>query len=482
MASPLEADGFALLDKPDQRSARASLAFLLLAGLTNALIAAYFLCPIPQHPGQTLASLAARALIYVALAALAGTSGAWLYWKRSYTRFRPELRFPFRLFALATAAGWVWTPAVVLLSRQDSPASAALSVLGAAIMGWSLRRAISTHFDRHDAPPQFGRAEIFSSYLQPMPHDAAGLVIALAIYAAGYAWHDRSNLLACALLAPCAFLVAWRRSEPRIRNSDGDENAAQRDRQVRRRLAAAAIPALIVTLFALMLGIRPPRTMEAGSIGPTAARATPAKQAAADSLSGYQSIILWPPTQAKQVVAPLPRTSILSTQHAQPTIIRFDGSYWFFQPPEKRPGRRAHVAQGTPLAANIQSNDAMPLLMEANQQLGTEMPLDGLRAVEVSIRNHDNHPGSVQLGVLLSDSSTHDKASVYLGEQPIVSTEPRGFTQKSAAVTEVLHFPVPTTARLQHFDEITVIFLPDIEHRWINPKIAIDQFELLPRW
>jgi hypothetical protein len=40
---------------------------------------------------------------------------------------------------------------------------------------------------------------------------------------------------------------------------------------------------------------------------------------------------------------------------------------------------------------------------------------------------------------------------------------------------------VPPNASLRKFNEITVMFLPDFEHTFVAPKIAIVQFDLLPR-
>ena len=69
----------------------------------------------------------------------------------------------------------------------------------------------------------------------------------------------------------------------------------------------------------------------------------------------------------------------------------------------------------------------------------------------------------------------------YLGQQPVLSTEPDHFFVKKSPAYETLRFSVPPDAPLRKFNEITVMFLPDIEHMFVAPKIAIQQFELLPR-
>jgi hypothetical protein len=68
-----------------------------------------------------------------------------------------------------------------------------------------------------------------------------------------------------------------------------------------------------------------------------------------------------------------------------------------------------------------------------------------------------------------------------LGQQPVISTEASHFTVKSSPVQEVLRFPVPNHAKIEQFDEMTVIFFPDTERAKTAAKIAIQGFELLPR-
>jgi hypothetical protein len=45
----------------------------------------------------------------------------------------------------------------------------------------------------------------------------------------------------------------------------------------------------------------------------------------------------------------------------------------------------------------------------------------------------------------------------------------------------VLRFDVPASARLRGFDQIVVMFLTDPQHALVGPKIAIEEFRLLPR-
>jgi hypothetical protein len=103
------------------------------------------------------------------------------------------------------------------------------------------------------------------------------------------------------------------------------------------------------------------------------------------------------------------------------------------------------------------------------------------REMQVTIENSDNAPGTVALGVLLTDSTSLGKPTFYLGQQAVVSTEPSRFTVKSSPVPEVLHFPIPNHSRIAEFDEITIVFFPDAERPYTGAKIAIKQFDLVPR-
>lgn len=68
-----------------------------------------------------------------------------------------------------------------------------------------------------------------------------------------------------------------------------------------------------------------------------------------------------------------------------------------------------------------------------------------------------------------------------LGEQRIISTEPGGFYAKDAPVAETARFAVLKDVRLRKFGTVTVLVLPDVEHMFAAPRIAIREFRFLPR-
>jgi hypothetical protein len=459
---------------------------LVGAGMINASIAAILLCKLPDAHFPSLTALFIRASIYVAVACLAGLAGARFYWNRSSTPFKSDPPLSFSLFARANAAGWVWVPAVVILSTQDSLASPMLAVLSAAILAAGLRKIIPP-------PPvplrpawsaaEWPERELFAETLRTEPREFHGYLIAVCIYVAAYDIEDQWNLWAAGLLAFCAFAIVWKLS------CDPDPAAQLRNKGTRAaaKLALIALTAILVTMFALMFGVascnRAAR-LASGDGGSRSGDANekPAHTVASSGISGYESIILWPVPEKKQIVPPLPaESSFLAPGTTKPLVIRFDAPYWYFQPPANRPGPRAYQAHGAPLAANIQANNFIPLIMEAHQNLGSSIRIDRCREVKVSILNRDNRRGALNLAVLLTDTASPAKSTLYLGQQPVVSSQPGQFKIKSSPATEVLRFPIPASAKIRKFDEITVMFLPDDANFEIGPKIAIQDFELLPR-
>jgi hypothetical protein len=486
MASSTQIGISAIHADRDRPSMTRFVGFLVSAGLINASIAAILLCKLPDAHFPSLTALFIRASIYVAVACLAGLVGARFYWNRSSTPFNSDPPLSFSRFARANAAGWVWVPAVVILSTQDSLASPILAVIGAAILATGLRKIIPP-------PPvplrpawfaaEWPERELFADTLRTEPREFHGYVIAVCIYIAAYDIEDQWNLWAAGLLAFCAFAIVWKLSR------DPDPTAQLRNKGTRAaaRLAPIALTAILVTMLALMFGVASRNRAARLASGDRASQGgdtneKPAHTVEASGISGYESIILWPVPEKKQIVPPLPaESSFLAPGTTKPLVIRFDAPYWYFQPPAKRPGAKAYQAHGTPLVADIKANNFIPLIMEAHQNLGSSIRINRCREIKVAILNRDNRRGALNLAVLLTDSALPAKPTLYLGQQPVVSSQPSQFRIKSSPATEVLRFPVSASAKIRKFDEITVMFLPDEANFEIGPKIAIQDFELLPR-
>jgi hypothetical protein len=197
---------------------------------------------------------------------------------------------------------------------------------------------------------------------------------------------------------------------------------------------------------------------------------------------GFESVILWPIPPKKQIIPPVPApTNLLGPEKSRPMVIRFDGAYWYFQPPDTRPGRTAHQAHGNPLSVNIEANNSFPLMMEAHQRLIGPVRLSRCAEIDVEIQNRDNVRGPLSLGLVLADSGLPNRPSLFLGKKEIETSMPGFFYYKTAPAFETIRFAIPAAAPIRKFDEITVMLLPELEHSMIGPKVAIEEFELLPR-
>lgn len=488
MAPPIQPRTFAVEAGERSLSMKAFAAYLVLAGLANATIVALIFCHLPASRVPTLHSLLIRAVLYVAFAAAAGAAGAQFYWNRSSFPRRADPPLSFLPFALANAMAWVWVPAIVFLSRQDSPAFAAFCALGAALLASGLRHVIPVSAGRPLSEQQAltsESGELFAATLRVHPREGYGAAVALCLYLAGYCFFNRLYLTAGVPLALAAFVFAWSRTFVPFAESASSSDRARGAR----RLATNAMAAVLVTLFALLFGIGHRNSVEAAraalsrrndeGVAGHDRRRTAAMQS---GISGYESIILWPVPEKKPIIAPLPADVALAAERAaRPIVIRFNGPYWYFQPPGRGPSPTAHQAHGTPLTVNVAANNFAPLNMEAVQSLDAPIPISRCGELQVEIENHDNTRGEIQIGVVLIDSSAPGKPSLSLGSQPVPSSEFERFSVKVAPVDEVLRFPIPLNAPIHKFDQMMVVYSSGWEHWQLGAKIAVEQFEILPR-
>ena len=435
-----------------------------MAGLVGSLIAGLLICRLPDSQMPRISALAIRAVIYVLITTLGGFAGIRLYWNRSTDHFRSNHPLSLGPFVLINAAGWVWVPSIILLSHEDSLVSLVQAVFGSAVFAAGLRK-VASQTTSYDLSPcsdhQSGRDELFARSVRAPPREAHAYVIAICIYLAAYAVHVGETLEASGLMALCSFICVWKLTLAPIPCARSNETAA-RDAS---RLTYNALTAVLITLFALFYGVgrrdRANATFAPGS-GPSQNDDFQRRHQPQDStsgISGYESIILWPIPSRKKIVALVPAAvSSLEKRGTKRITIRFDGAYWYFQPPNTRPGPRAHHADGSPLALNIQVNNFIPLNMEAHQRLGTGVPLKNCAEIQVSIKNRDNRPGSIVLAVLLSDSASPQSSPIYLGQQPVTTSAPAHFSIEAVPSDDVLRFPIPERANIRKFDEISVSF------------------------
>lgn len=459
---------FALEAGRREISATSLTGLLLVAGLIHSLVAAYVLGFLLPELASYNRVIFAKAMLYIVVTALAGVAGIRLYWNRSNAANRSDLPFSFPLLAVISLEGWLWVPAFWLLYRQDALYAVLFAALGAGLLAFGLRKAPWQQLSTLDEAPRM----IFQETLRSQPRELDGYWIALALYAAAYLLLERSTLAASTLIAPSAFVVVWR-----LTLLPAPERLPRRAAP---RLASIALAAIVATFLILRIGVGHllPNPASAQAV---IAAASPAAVAALN-ISGYESIILWPVLEKKQIYAPLLDSGeLLAPGTKQPLILRFNGPYWYFQPPHTQPSPTAHQAHGTPLELDIQARNAHPLTMQARQSLSAPIRLAHCREIRLTVRSRERTSAPFQIALWLTDESAPGKPTLELGQQTLTSSLPDAQFDHAAAATEVLHFAVPAHARLRRFNQMTVVFLSDTAYAERAPKIALQQFELLPR-
>jgi hypothetical protein len=468
----------------EQSKAPTYLAAMITGSSLVVFLAESLLCQ--WHALHPLSPTAAffMAAIHVIIAVLSGVAITRLFWFRVGIGSSISLI----LFASVSAIGWVWVPTIVLLSRHHSISAIPVAAIVAVVMASSVRKVVpsltgttSANALNKNAEPR----ELFAAFLDTRPREMDGWIIAACFYGGLFALHRHSLCAGSFLGALGVFLLTWQLMSV---GANAWVNNGNRFR-TGSRLAKAASIAVVITTGLLLSGFQrgtPPEGMnpsarDRGSFARRVAQQQKSVENFVPDFRGYQRIILWPAVEKKKVVAPvLSRSPLSGFNTTKPLVIRFDGSYWYFQPRGERRGTKAHVERGSPLTVDVRSTNYIPLVMEAHQSLAAAIPSTCCREIRVTIENNDNAPGVISLGVLLTDSTSLGKPTLYLDQETIVSTEPGQFTIKSLPATEVLSFAVPAAPKIQRFDEITVIFLPDTERPNRGTKIAIKQFDLVP--
>jgi hypothetical protein len=428
------------------------------------------------RPGLTarlpLGKAVVLAAIWVAATVLAGALGMVL--AESVAERRPS--GPPARTLLAAAPAWILMAPLLLCWLRGSAWAIALGAWAAAAMAVCVRGM--TGADKTD-PVELWEPE------EPGPHFAdlpapdsrrpEALAIAVCVEGAAVLANRGAIFTATALMAAGSFLFVWKGLRSLgAKPSEGMARPAER-------AASATLAAMLILIPLLMARFA---RVEGGGIEATAqAAARPRADAEkVDPNDAYQGIILFTVKDKEKDLPPVPlERDLLRTGKAQPLVIRFDGAYWYFQAPKRGPGMHPHFAHGDPVAVSIYSTGWVPLAMQAHQTLAQPADLRSCGAMRVTVRNGDNRQGSIDMGVLLTDTTVTGKPSLYLGTKPIVSTEPGHFAFKPRPVTEELTFAIPAYGGLKKFDDITVLFFPDEERLTLGARIGIDQFELMPK-
>lgn len=471
--------------EPMQNCSASGLARLLaIAGAMNALLIGLLLCRLPEFHFTSLPRLLLRASITVIAGVCGGIGGIWLYWKSPWSPYRAQMPFSLRGFIRTHASAWAWAPVVAYLAEQLSPATALAAALSCYMLISAMYRSTpllqTSSLQIQDRAPD---NQLLFSELFVRPQQAwSGFSLAAALYAGCTALLLRAHLIAAACFAFGAGVLAWNHSTA---SSIDSHPAIDNSRWQICRQSFVFLGAVLFTAWAMLdvdSGTHSALTQTSSHQLTSTRQSTgsSAESVANNHLSGYESIILWPYPEKKAVVVPLPKQDYRFLPGVQaPLTVRFNGSYQYFQFPNKVPGPNAHQANGSPLTAGIESSSSAPVAMTAHQWLARPVRIADCAAMQVDTLNHDNIAGAIFLAILLRDSSS--SRTLYLGQKVLPSTLPASFATKSEAVADSLQFSFPTQSALKRFDQISVVILSGKEHALVAPKVSIEQFRILPR-
>ena len=451
-------------EQPDNTSFPISLAGSLLAtGLAVSL-----LCQQPLQRGLGWRGVAGVTVMYIATAG-AVHAGAVLALRRFFREYMHA-----RAMRLLWAV-WIpvaWLPLLGVLTAKNSVwVLAVLPVLSLA--------ATALLTQERTLPSGCGAVEAELGLRLIRPHEtpvlrmlAPSLATAAAFQAGCAATALDHEWLAGLLFSLSCVLPAWRLLE--------------RTRRLGTlRMAGATSAVVLVLTWVALLPVL--LTAQAGLGHPWLAAASRRSVAFPGRLvarpgAGYSGIILLPPVPKHQPMLPPPPETYNTQPRAskEPTVIPFDGQYWYFKAPDARPRPDARVVHADPLKAHVLSTDPLPLLMEAHQTFAFPLPLRNAGALRLDLVNADTRPGAIAAEVLLRTHSLMGSQAVSLGTVVLSSSTVTPMDLHRPAVRESLRFAIPRHLRGRAIDEISIRLLPERSRDLGGAEVAVKDFALVP--
>ena len=446
---------------------------LVVTGCLSAAMMASLACRLPQAHTLSWTTIFFLSLKYIILVTVGGAIGTSIPW--FFLRVKPSFGLAF--LSKTAAVAWIFFPCILLFYRRQSPWMFPALALATVAVTFSLRRLFPARATPDEEKlPHWHNVDLQSLYGLPIAdfRPARAFFIALCAQAAFLLAITDHPFLAGILLSLCLSLLAWRWSAL-------DTSAIKQFAGGRQSILLCAF-AICFTVLALIPWI----AVQSHGSDTALRRPAPITHESTESAvpgSDYVGIILWPPPIKKTEIRP-PRPhspSFAIGKASQPVVIPFDGQYWYFKAPSKRPGPRAHIAHGRATYVNVHSTDSAPLLMEAYQNLGTSIDLGCCSEIDVAVTNADTRPGMIALGIRLADSTSSGEPSQDLGERTIVSSKAAQIPLSRPPVEEVLRFPILRPTTIHRFDQITIVFLSARERARGGAKVSIQSFTLIPR-
>jgi len=418
-----------------------------------------------------------------------------------YARLLPRGRIPAAPVVRAACLTALWIPAWVLFVETSSLLMIAAGVMCLLSLGYFLKRC---EVEMGPATVQPTRRESWMPFMfegTPLVRALLPSLLLVLLFdaAIGLAANYRfilSSVMAGAFAGVLAWRAAARRrltptalaATPRAVVSSGRQGVI---------VAAAFVFTAIAMLPFLRVSPLGGFSMAFGKKGETKKSAA-VKEAASPS-DGYVGIILLPMTDPqRKIVAPVKRTLVpnFGVRIAEPMEIPFDGQYWYFKAPEKKPRPTAKVVRGSSTKTQVSSSDSRPLLMEAHQKLAEPLDLGCCSAMDLVVENADRMEGAIALELWVKklpdvkaaakqrvNAVAPEQAPHYLGTVVIPSSELPLVQRPNASgkpVEEKLRFPIPEAMDGTTFDEITVVVKQAPERARMGAKVAIRKFVLEP--
>jgi hypothetical protein len=283
--------------------------------------------------------------------------------------------------------------------------------------------------------------------------------------------------IAAALIASASFLIGW------IQEQSGTTEK-QRYTAAALRLSRHALWATFATLLMLL-----PRAGNL-SFGELAGRLLKQKEDS-DAETLHSAVILF--TKRKPPIhLHLEHGDRLRAGIVPPVLsIPFSGEYWFFPRPRspvpgddwffqkvyKRPPPSSLTEEGDPTSVNVTLEDTGEMVMQSQQRIGRSLELRSCRWIDVVIEGEDEQPQSVDIELLLVNSSAKGGQLQTLGSKSMI--DPVSISTSGSSKVSSFRFSIPPTSELHSFNELLVWFHLRAPRLQKGTTVKIDRFDLI---
>ena len=451
----------------------------MVGGVVAAGVMVSLVCPrlSPQSLSRGRLVLVAAELLFVAV--LIG----WLAARMIDALLSRRLRKAPTSFARAAWVGALWVPAWILCLKAPS--------LMTVIAGCFCMVSLSRSMKRYDVEA-IARADEIERALPTIVFQfdsttlarvlwsslALSVLTQVAVIAMVLNWYELASILFGSVVA----VLVWRGSG-RAYGMPAWQTYLSNRRATRTSILAFAFTIVVLLPYLRSASFSGGLLTRSGVVSQLKAKTR--EETPASSNEGYTGIILLPIVEThKKIVAPHKEEPVfLAGRPREPVVIPFDGAYWYFKFPDKRPRPNARVVRGNSAKAVISSTDRYPLMMEAHQRLATPIDLNCCSQIDISVQNADRREGTIALELWVRNTALPRERDRYLGSEVIASSQPKTVSTidlPKVLIEETLRFPVPAAFGGVQFDEIMVVVRAAPERARVGAQIAIRQFVLRP--